>query len=206
MKEKSPKNNHESLANFLCDYFPLAVFFIVYKFVKSPNPLITATISLMVATMIALIISYILTKKISKMALFSGAILGAFGMATIILKDETFIKIKPTIINLLFASTLFYCYFAKKLWLKNLLGSQVQISNQAWLILSLRWACFFVLLALVNEVIWRNFSTDFWVQFKVFGMMPISLIFTISQLPFMAREIKNQAKISGESEIKISNP
>ncbi|NBV06357.1 MAG: septation protein A [Proteobacteria bacterium] len=190
MTKKTVKNSRESWASFFCDYFPLVVFFIFYKFSAGSNQLITATIALMIATLIALVISYILTKKIAKMALFSGLILGIFGTATIILRDEIFIKMKPTVINLLFAAILFYCYFAKKLWLSNLLGSKVQISNKAWLTLSWRWGCFFVLLACVNEVIWRNFSTDFWVQFKVFGMMPISLIFTISQIPFMINEIK----------------
>ena len=68
----------------------------------------------------------------------------------------------------------------------------MKLSDQAWLVLSLRWACFFIFLAILNEVIWRNFPTDFWVQFKVFGMMPISLIFTISQIPFMVKEIKKE--------------
>lgn len=190
MKKKSSK---ESWVNVLCDYLPLAVFFITYKFYPDPNPLIAATVGLMVTTLIVLIISYTLTKKIAKMALFSGVILGFFGMATIILKDDTFIKMKPTIINLLFSAILFYCYFLKRPWLQNLLGSQVHMSNKAWLILSLRWACFFFCLAFLNEVIWRSYSTDFWVKFKVFGMMPISIIFTATQLPFMMREIRNFA-------------
>ena len=190
MTKKSSKNHRESWANFLCDYFPLAVFFIFYKLVPSSNPLITATIALMITTLIALVVSYILTKKIAKVALFSGLVLAVFGAATIILQNDVFIKMKPTVINLLFAAILFYCYFAKKLWLANLLGAKVQMAKQAWLSLSLRWGGFFVFLACVNEVIWRNFSTDFWVQFKVFGMMPISLIFTISQVPFMMREMK----------------
>ncbi len=190
MTKKSSKNHRESWANFLCDYVPLAVFFIFYKLVPSSNPLITATIALMITTLIALVVSYILTKKIAKVALFSGLVLAVFGAATIILQNDVFIKMKPTVINLLFAAILFYCYFAKKLWLANLLGAKVQMAKQAWLSLSLRWGGFFVFLACVNEVIWRNFSTDFWVQFKVFGMMPISLIFTISQVPFMMREMK----------------
>ena len=190
MTKKSSKNHRESWANFLCDYVPLAVFFIFYKLVPSSNPLITATIALMITTLIALVVSYILTKKIAKVALFSGLVLAVFGAATIILQNDVFIKMKPTVINLLFAAILFYCYFAKKLWLANLLGAKVQMAKQAWLSLSLRWGGFFVFLACVNEVIWRNFPTDFWVQFKVFGMMPISLIFTISQVPFMMREMK----------------
>ena len=190
MTKKSSKNHRESWANFLCDYVPLAVFFIFYKLVPSSNPLITATIALMITTLIALVVSYILTKKIAKVALFSGLVLAVFGAATIILQNDVFIKMKPTVINLLFAAILFYCYFAKKLWLANLLGAKVQMAKQAWLSLSLRWGGFFVFLACVNEVIWRNFPTVFWVQFKVFGMMPISLIFTFSQVPFMMREMK----------------
>ncbi|MDX2083603.1 MAG: septation protein A [Rickettsiales bacterium] len=184
------KNSHESWSSFFCDYFPLITFFIFYKFIKAGNPLIIATIALMVATLIALIISYILTKKIAKMALFSGLVLGIFGCATIILQNEIFIKIKPTVINLIFALILFYCYFAKKLWLANLFGGKIKMLDKAWLTLSWRWAVFFVFLAILNELIWRNFSTDFWVQFKVFGMTPISLIFTISQIPFMMNESK----------------
>lgn len=184
------KKSHESLANFLCDYFPLAVFFIFYKLIPSSNPLITATIALMVTTIIALLISYILTKKIAKVALFSGIVLTLFGTATVVLQNDVFIKMKPTVINLVFATILLYCYFAKKLWLANLFGSRVQISNDAWRILSLRWAILFVFLAFLNEVIWRNFSTDFWVQFKVFGMTPISLVFMFLQMPFLMREIE----------------
>ncbi len=188
----STEKSHEPLVKLLCDYLPLAVFFISYKFIQSPQPLVLATINLMIATFVALIISYFLTKKIAKMALFSGMILGIFGGLTIILKDDIFIKMKPTIINLLFATILLFGYFNKKPWLSKVLGGQMKLSDQAWLVLSLRWACFFIFLAILNEVIWRNFPTDFWVQFKVFGMMPISLIFTISQIPFMVKEIKKE--------------
>lgn len=185
-------SNHESLSKVLCDYAPLAIFFISYKFSGSPNPLMFATICLMIATCLALIISYILTKKISMMALFSGIILGTFGSLTLIFKDEIFIKMKPTIVNMIFALILFYGSLAKKPLISYLFGSQLKMSNQAWIKLSWRWAWFFIFLALLNEAIWRNFSTDFWVQFKVFGMMPISLIFTISQMPFMMREMKKE--------------
>ena len=190
-KTQNPQKTENSgaLIKILCDYLPLAVFFISYKFIESPEPLICATINLMVATLIALIISYLATKKLSTMALFSGLLLGFFGTLTIVLKNDIFIKMKPTIINFLFAAILFFGYFKKKPWLSKLLGSQIKMSDQAWLKLSLRWAWFFIFLACLNEVIWRSFSTDFWVQFKVFGMIPISLIFTILQVPFMNREM-----------------
>ncbi len=184
------KKSYNSLTKFLCDYLPLMVFFIFYKFVKSEQPLITATIFMVATTFITLIFCYFLTKKIPVIALFSGVILTVFGGLTIFLKDEIFIKIKPTIINLLFAAILFYGYFAKKTFLAYLFEQQIKMSNKAWLILSLRWAFFFVFLAALNEIIWRCFSTDFWVQFKVFGMMPLSLLFTVAQAPFMIREMK----------------
>lgn len=188
------KKSHNSLTKFLYDYLPLIVFFTCYKFSKTEHPLITATIYMVITTLSALIFSYVLTRKIPIVALFSGILLTFFGCLTIFLQDEKFIKIKPTIVNLLFATILFYGYLAKKPLLSYLLEGQVKMSNQAWLILSLRWAIFFIFLALLNETIWRCFSTDFWVQFKVFGMMPISLIFTISQLPFMMRETKKMEK------------
>lgn len=190
--KKSPKKSHDSLAKFLCDYLPLIVFFACYKLAETSNPLVTATIYMLVTTFIALIISYVLTKKIAMVPLVSGILLGIFGGLTIFLQDEIFIKMKPTIINLLFALLLFYGYFTKKPFLSYLIGEQIKMSDKAWLTLSARWSCFFIFLAVLNELIWRNFSTDFWVQFKVFGMMPISLLFTIFQIPFMIRETKNR--------------
>ena len=192
MQLKKQPNKKESISKFLCDYLPIIVFFTIYKFSNTENPLIDATIYMVGVTFFALIISYILIRKISKIALFSAIILGIFGAMTIILQDETFIKIKPTIINSIFALILFYGYFAKKPLLGSLLGSQVKMSDTAWLILSLRWAIFFIALAFLNEAIWRSFSTDLWVNFKVFGMMPLSLLFTLSQVPFMMKEIKKE--------------
>lgn len=195
MKKKPQKKKPQNGATkFLCDYLPLIVFFACYKFAKTENPLITATIYMVITTFFALVISYILTRTIPTVALVSGIVLAIFGGLTVLLQDELFIKIKPTIVNLLFAAILFYGYFAKKPLLSYILGDQVKISKEAWLTLSARWACFFISLALLNEIIWRNFPTDFWVQFKVFGMMPISLVFTMSQIPFMVREMKKEAQ------------
>ena len=189
------KNSHHSTAKFLYDYLPLIVFFLCYKFSNTPEPLVTATIFMLITTFIALIISYIMTRHIPKVALVSAIILAIFGGLTVLLKDEIFIKTKPTIINLLFAGILFYGYFAKKPLISYLLEGQVKMSNAAWLTLSMRWGFFFIFLALLNEMIWRNFSTDFWVSFKVFGMMPISLIFTVAQIPFMVKQMKLQEEL-----------
>lgn len=190
--KKSKKNKEHPLLKFLYDYLPLIVFFSIFKLSNDENPLIKATLYMVITTFIALIISYIFAKKIPKVALFSATILGFFGLLTVMLEDDLFIKIKPTIINSLFAIILFYGYFKKKPMISYLLGEQIKISINAWLELSKRWALFFIFLAILNEIIWRNFTTDFWVSFKVFGMMPISLIFTLSQTPFIIREIRKE--------------
>ena len=184
------KKNKESFVKFLTDFLPLIIFFAVFKTSDSENPLIEATLYLVVTTIITVIISYLLTRKIAKVALFSAGILGFFGGLTILLQDDIFIKLKPTIINLIFATILFVGHYYKKPFLSYLLGETIKMSQEAWLKLSFRWAIYFVCLAILNEYIWRNFPTDFWVQFKVFGMMPISFIFTFSQLPFMIKEMK----------------
>jgi intracellular septation protein len=186
----------EGIAKFLCDYLPLIIFFIAYKVPKSflinyhLEPLIFATICLVFTAIISLIISYILIKKISQIALFSTIILTIFGSLTAIFNDEIFIKIKPTIINLIFAIILIASYLKKKPILAILFESQIQMSKQSWLTLSLRFGCYFIFLAILNEIIWRNFTTDFWVNFKVFGMMTLSIIFMILQFPFLVRNIQ----------------
>lgn len=188
------RKSSDSFLKFLNDYLPIIVFFMVYKFSDSEKPLISATISMVIVTFCALTLSYLLTKKISSVALFSGLILGIFGGLTILLKDETFIKIKPTIINCLFAAILLYGNYIRKPFLSYLLGEQIEMSQESWFILAKRWAIFFLTLAMVNEIIWHNFSTDFWVNFKVFGMLPLTMIFTISQLPFILKATKEHKK------------
>jgi intracellular septation protein len=180
----------EAVAKFLCDYFPLIIFIIVYKFSSAPDPLVSATLYLLVSSFVALIIAYILTKKIAKTPLISAIILGIFGGLTLISGDDFFIKIKPTLINSLFAIFLFYGYFTKRPLIKHLFGESLKMQDGAWLTLSLRWALFFIFLAALNEFIWRNFPTDFWVNFKVFGVFPLSMIFTLSQVPFMVKNIR----------------
>lgn len=186
MKNKSK----ESLAKFLCDYCPLIIFIIVYKFSSAPDPLVTATLYLLVSSFAALIIAYILTKKIAKTPLISAIILGIFGGLTLISGDDFFIKIKPTLINSLFSIILFYGYFTKRPLIKHLFGESLKMQDNAWLTLSLRWGLFFIFLAVLNELIWRNFPTDFWVNFKVFGVFPLSMIFTLSQVPFMIKNVQ----------------
>ncbi len=189
------KNNHQTL-KFICDFLPLLMFFVIYKTSTAANPIINATIGLVSITFITLTINYIVTKKIAAMPLFSALVLGIFGFLTVFSGNEIFIKIKPTLINLLFAAILLFGYFSKKPLLKALLGSAFEIQDQAWLELSKRWAIFFISLAILNEFIWRNFTTDLWIWFKVFGILPISILFTCSQIPYILAQAK---KISPDS-------
>ena len=180
----------EGLLKFLYDYLPIIVFFVCYKMSVVYDKLLFATLAMLFTTFVAIFVSYILTRKIPKVATFSACILGFFCGLTIFFDDEYYIKIKPTIINLIFAGILFYGNYAQKPMLKYLLGEQINMNFKNWQILSFRWACFFCFLAILNEIIWRNFATDFWVQFKVFGMMTISMMFTLSQVPFIIKAQK----------------
>ncbi len=189
-KNKTKKNHNEGIAKFLTDFLPIIIFVAIYKMSNSSQPIVQATLWMIIATLIALVFSYFVNKKIAKMPLFSAVILAVFGGLTIFLKDDIFIKLKPTMINLLFAAILLYGYFSKRPLMSYLFGKELKLEEKAWGIMSLRWALFFIFLALLNEIIWRNFSTDFWVNFKLFGIFPISIIFTISQIPFIIKNIK----------------
>lgn len=186
------KSSKDGWSKFLCDYLPLIIFIAVYKFSSAEDPILPATLYMIIATFIALIIAYFLTGKIAKMPLISALLLGFFGGLTLLSGDDLFIKVKPTLINLLFSIVLFFGYFSKRPLMSHLFGGELKMSNHAWLILSWRWAWFFIFLAILNEVIWRNFSTDFWVSFKVFGMFPITMIFTILQVPFIMKHIEKK--------------
>lgn len=187
------KNKDSSSLKFLYDYLPIIIFFICYKFSLVYDNLLFATLAMLWTSFVAIAACFLVSRQVPKVATFSAVLLGFFCGLSIIFNDEYFIKIKPTIINLMFGFILFYGYYCKKPMLAFILGEQIKISNEDWLTLSLRWGCFFVGLAFLNELIWRNFSTDFWVKFKVFGMMTISMAFTISQIPFL---IKAQTKFS----------
>jgi intracellular septation protein len=151
------------------------------------GPLFIATLLFMIATSIALIVSYILTKTLPIMPLVSGAVVLVFGSLTLYLQDETFIKMKPTIVNSLFGIVLLGgLYFGKSL-LGYVFGNAFKLDAEGWKKLTFRWGIFFLVLAVMNEVVWRNFSTDNWVAFKVWGTMPITLLFTMSQMPLIMK-------------------
>ena len=151
------------------------------------GPLFIATFSFMIATALSLTVSYALTRTLPIMPMVSGVVVLVFGTLTLWLKDETFIKVKPTIVNTLFGGILLGgLYFGKSL-LGYVFDSAFTLNAEGWRKLTFRWGLFFLFLAVVNEVVWRNFSTDFWVAFKVWGTMPITLAFTMSQMPLIMR-------------------
>ena len=166
-----------SLIKSLIEIIPLILFFIA----NAKYGIIFATKTFVITTLIALIISYLYFKKISTPFLITTFLVLIFGGLTIFFKDPTFIKLKPTIVYFLFSLFLFVGLALKKNFLQIYLSNLIKINDTGWNILTKRWGIFFLLMALLNETIWRNFSTDFWVSFKVFGFLPLTIIFTLLQ-------------------------
>ena len=167
----------KSIYKLLIDIGPLAVFFIFY----TRGDLKTAILPFMIATIIAVLFSYIIEKKIPIMPTAGAVIILIFGGLTIYFDNETFFKMKPTIINLLFAGILYGGIILNKSLLRYLLGAALKLQDEGWDILTKRWIGFFIALAILNEIIWRTQTTDIWVNFKVFGILPITFIFTLTQ-------------------------
>lgn len=167
----------------ICDFGPLAAFFVTFKLAG----ILPATALLIAATLLALAVSYLVEKRLALMPLVSGAVITVFGTLTLILQDETFIKMKPTLVYLLFAALILGGLCFRKNALQYVLGSSLNMDEVGWRKLSLRWGIFFIFLAVLNEAVWRNFSTDIWVDFKVFGMITLSLAFTMLQVPLIKK-------------------
>jgi intracellular septation protein len=146
-----------------------------------------ATAVFMVAILVALAISYALTRHLPVMALVSAVIVVIFGGATLIFQNETFIKLKPTIIYLLFAGTLFGGLILRKPLLATVFNQMFHLTDEGWRKLTVRWALFFLALAILNEIVWRTQSTDTWVTFKVFGVMPLTFLFAALQYPLLTK-------------------
>ena len=168
---------------FVIELGPIAAFFIAYKFWG----LMPATAVIMVAMLMALAANWILVRHIPKAPIVTAVIVMVFGGLTLWLNDETFIKMKPTIINGLFALVLFGGLAFGKALLKPLLEMAMKLTEQGWKGLSFRWGLFFLGMAVMNEIVWRTQTTDFWVNFKTFGLIPLTLVFALSQFPYMQR-------------------
>lgn len=151
------------------------------------GPIFIATALFMIATAIALAVSWSLTRTLPMMPLVSGVVVFVFGGLTLWLQDDVFIKMKPTIINTLFGAVLLGGLWFGKSLLGYVFDSAFSLDAEGWRKLTLRWGLFFLFLAIVNEIVWRSFSTDTWVAFKVWGIMPITILFTFSQMPLIMR-------------------
>ena len=175
---------NKSSIKFLTDFGPLLIFFIVYK--KNGNDLSIAIPPLIVATIISVSIVYFIEKKIPFVPLLGAVLVSTFGGLTLYFNNPIFIYIKPTIINILFAIILLVGrYFLNQNFLKVLLNQAFKMDEIGWNKLNDRWAYFFLFLAFLNEVIWRTQTESFWVNFKVWGMLPLTIIFTAAQYPLL---------------------
>jgi len=165
------------------EYGPIAAFFIAYSIAD----LFVATASIMVAIALALALSYIMERRIPMIPLITAGIIGVLGGLTLWLQDETFIKMKPTIIQVIIGTVLYSGLLTKRLFLKSLMGAAWHITDEGWRVLTARFALFFFLMGALNEVVWRTQSTDLWVNFKVFGLMGLTIVFILTQLPLLKR-------------------
>jgi intracellular septation protein len=169
---------------------PLLVFFTT----NAAAGIYAGTAAFMAATVVSLAAAWFSYHKVPVMPLVSGAIVLVFGGLTLYLRDETFIKLKPTIVYTMFAALLAAGLMWKKPMLELLFGPMFTLTEEGWRKLTIRWALFFAAMAVVNEIVWRNFSTDIWVSFKAFGFLPLTFLFAIAQVPLMQRHGLDQAE------------
>ena len=180
----------------MLDIGPLVLFFAA----NAKFGIFAATGAFMVAVLAALAFAYVKTRRIEIMPLVTAVIVFIFGGLTLILHNDTFIKLKPTIIYVLFGGALVVGLAMGKPLLGLLFESVFDLTEEGWRKLTWRWAIFFFFLAVVNEIVWRNFSTDTWVSFKLFGVVPLTFLFGALQYPLLMRYAANPEKASGEGE------
>lgn len=177
----------------LIELGPLLVFF-AFNFMshrivgnEESQNIFWATGAFMIAITISLVLSISIERKLPVMPLITAVFVLIMGGLTLYLQDDLFIKLKPTITNLLFAAILFVGLAFNQLFLRYVFGSAFKLAEQGWRILTVRWGCYFIFLALVNEVVWRTQTTDFWVTFKVWGIMPLTMAFALWQMRVVNR-------------------
>lgn len=202
-KTMTEKKELPPLTKLLLEMGPLVLFFLAnarpHLFTPWVAPLLpegmangqegifAATAVFMVATVVALVVNYALVRRLPIMPLVSGIVVVTFGAMTLFLNDDIFIKLKPTIVNCLFGSILLGGLAFGKPLLPIVFDGVLKLDDAGWHKLTLRWGLFFFVLAVINEVVWRTQTTDFWVSFKVFGMTPITLVFALAQTPLIMR-------------------
>ena len=175
---------YRPIIKLIADFGPLLVFFIIY--LSSENDLKVAIPPFIVATLISLIVIYFLEKRIPMVPLTGGILITLFGGLTLYFDNKIFFYMKPTIINFLFAGVLFFGkFFTKRPLLKIFFQNAFDLEDEGWKKLNYRWIGFFIFVAILNEIVWRTQSEAFWVNFKVWGLLPISFIFAASQFPLI---------------------
>ena len=169
------------VVKFITDFGPLLVFFVIYF--RNEQDLKIAIPPFIVATLIALLVMYVREKKLPMVPLISGILITLFGGLTLYFDNKIFFYMKPTIINIMFAGILFFGrYFTEKPLLKVFFKTAFKLEDEGWKKLNTRWIFFFIFVALLNEIVWRTQTEAFWVNFKVWGLLPISFIFAASQI------------------------
>ena len=175
---------NKSFLKFITDFGPLLIFFTFYY--KSGNNLKAAIPPLIISTLIAVAIMYVVEKKIPYVPLIGAVVISLFGGLTLYFDNPIFIYMKPTIVNVIFALILIVSkVFYQKNFLKLFLQTAFQLNEEGWNKLNFRWAYFFIFLAILNEIVWRTQPETTWVNFKVWGMLPITIIFTAMQVPLI---------------------
>ena len=171
------------LLKLALDLGPLLIFFAA----NGVGGIFTATAVFMLTMCASIAIGFAVEKKVSPVALITGALVLIFGGLTLWLSNDIFIKIKPTILYSMFAAVLMGGLLADRLLIKYVLGQSMRLPDAAWRALTWRWSVFFLALAGLNEFVWRNFSTDNWVVFKVWVVFPLTLLYAVLQTPYIAR-------------------
>jgi len=191
--ESVPPHRHlPPLLKLALEMGPLVLFFLGNAYaerfgIAADRKLFVATGVFVAATVTALAIHYVLVRRLPVMPLVSGVVVVVFGGLTLYLQDKTFIMVKPTIVNTLFGVVLLGGLAFGKPLLAVVLDSMFSLTEEGWRKLTFRWGLFFLALAVLNEVIWRTQTEDFWVNFKVFGIMPITVVFALAQTPLLTR-------------------
>ena len=215
VKPQSAKPQPNPLAKIALDFGPLLLFFVVNAKPALFAPLVgpflpahliagehagifTATAVFIPTVLIALVAGYVVTRHLPLMPVITAIVVVVFGGATLILQDETFIKLKPTIIYLLFGTVLLGGLAFGKSLLGVVFGQVFHLTDEGWRKLTLRWALFFLVLAVLNEIVWRTQSTDFWVGFKVFGVVPLTFLFAAAQYRLLQKYAAPENTIPSE--------
>jgi intracellular septation protein len=196
MTDQPAKHKLNPMLKLALDLGPLIVFFAA----NARFGIFAATAVFMATIIAALVVSYVLTRHVAIMPVVTAIVVLVFGTLTLVLHDETFIKLKPTIIYTLFGVSLFGGWLLDKPLLAIVFDAMFHLTEEGWRKLTLRWAAFFLVMAVVNELVWRTQTTDFWVSFKLFGFTPITFLFAAAQYRLLTRYATDQPNPEAEAE------